>query len=181
MQMSKSKKYVLWVVLLSQFIVSGWIIARLLYKVPVSSPNDSNVMGSRSEQEPASAETANAAMQESDSVASIEGRLELAPSLKSLIQDTDVVFIIARQSGVESGPPVAVKKEPVRNFPMTFRLDASNVMMAGVQFVGHLDISVRIDKDGDAMTKNKGDLVGFQLKVPVGSKDAVIKIVEVLP
>src|SRR4051812_26345146 len=83
----------------------------------------------------------------------IRGSIDVKPEMKANVQPTDTVFVIARKAA--GGPPLAVKKLAAASFPMPFELTEKDVMMGG-PFEGDVDITVRIDKDGDAMTKNPG-------------------------
>lgn len=69
-----------------------------------------------------------------------------------------VLFVMARSG--PSGPPVAVVRLEPTAFPMPFELTEANTMMAGTPFAGALNISARLDTDGDAMSKAPTDLVG---------------------
>jgi len=43
---------------------------------------------------------------------------------------------------------------------MPFQMDGRDAMMAGTQMKGPIYLSARVDKDGDAISKNPGDIVG---------------------
>jgi hypothetical protein len=49
-------------------------------------------------------------------------------------------------------------------------------MIPGVPFEGRLSITVRVDKDGDAMTRRKGDVYGQVENISVGSQKVVIAL-----
>lgn len=68
------------------------------------------------------------------------------------------IFVIARRPGVAGGPPAATAALPPK-LPATFRLGAENVMMGG-PFPDKVELTVRWDADGDAMTKGEQDLWG---------------------
>jgi cytochrome c-type biogenesis protein CcmH len=87
----------------------------------------------------------------------IRGTIEIKADLKDKVQPTDVVYIIARKAA--AGPPLAVKRVVSPTFPLSYELTEKDVMMGG-PFEGDVDLTVRVDKDGDAMSKNPGDLVG---------------------
>ena len=57
------------------------------------------------------------------------------------------------------GPPVAVRKFASPTFPQSFSVTSANTMLKGMPFAGPFDIQVRLDQDGNAMTKSAGDLV----------------------
>lgn len=75
-----------------------------------------------------------------------------------------MLFVIAREAGFETGPPVAVKRVPAANFPITVTLSQQD-SMAGEALPGLIRIDARIDRDGDPLTKDPAD--------PVASEDNV--------
>ena len=94
----------------------------------------------------------------------LRGTIDVKPELKANVAASDTVYIIARKGA--GGPPLAVKRVTAATFPLSFELSEKDVMMGG-PFEGDVELTVRVDKDGDAMTKNPGDLVG---KAPAGTK-----------
>lgn len=110
--------------------------------------------------------------------AQISGSITIDPKLKSKFNNQAALFIIARPAGAAGGPPLAVKKIDRPVFPLAFTLGAESVMMQGQPFAGKMNLSVRLDKDGNAMTRDPGDLVGEYKKNPVtvGVKDIDIVI-----
>ncbi len=70
-----------------------------------------------------------------------------------------VLFLIARTSPV--GPPLAVKRLPVGPFPLDFEIGPDDVMIPGMPFAGAINLTARIDADGDPLTPAAaGDLQG---------------------
>ena len=69
-----------------------------------------------------------------------------------------VLFLIARVN--DTGPPLAVQRIVQPRLPLDFSLGPEDRMIPSVPFVGPLSISARIDRDGNAMTRNPGDLQG---------------------
>ena len=59
-----------------------------------------------------------------------------------------------------AGTPLAVKKLTADKFPLKFSLDSRDAMLAGTTLAGKVVVTVRVDKDGDAITKNPGDVTG---------------------
>ena len=53
-------------------------------------------------------------------------------------------------------------------------------MMAGTEFAGKVTVSVRVDKDGDAMTKNPGDVVGTSAPLTLPDDKVVINLDKML-
>lgn len=69
-----------------------------------------------------------------------------------------VLFVIAR--GAAPGPPLAVARLAAGPFPLDFTLGPENVMVPGRPFAGAMKLSVRLDRDGDPLTRGADDLVG---------------------
>jgi cytochrome c-type biogenesis protein CcmH len=100
------------------------------------------------------------------SPANISGKITLDPKRKANVDPNAALFIIARPVG-GAGPPLAVKKIDKPTFPLSYSLGQENVMMQGTPFAGKIQISVRLDKDGNAMTREPGNLLGDYRKNPV--------------
>jgi tetratricopeptide (TPR) repeat protein len=80
------------------------------------------------------------------------------------IPQNAILFVIAREAGFETGPPIAVKRVAAVNFPITVTLSEKD-SMAGESLPGLIRIDARVDSDGDPMTKDPRD--------PVASEDNV--------
>lgn len=78
-----------------------------------------------------------------------------APDLPKLSQ-TAVIFVSLRSP--EGGPPVAAKKLPVGPFPLSFTVKASDQIGMGGQrpLPETFNLAVRVDGDGNAMSKEAG-------------------------
>ena len=88
----------------------------------------------------------------------IEGTIEVAPALAGRIPDNAVLFLIARRAA--TGPPLAVKRIPVPQFPFHFSIGPDDRMIQAMPFEGPIRLSARIDADGNATTRTPGDLQG---------------------
>ncbi|MCZ6547444.1 MAG: hypothetical protein O6837_04900, partial [Deltaproteobacteria bacterium] len=112
----------------------------------------------------------------------IEGTISVDPKLKAKLDSRDALYIIVRSAGSAGGPPLAVKKVERPVFPLSYSLGPENMMMSGRPFSGKVDVSVRLDKDGNAMTRDPGSLKGDYEKNPVeiGSQRVDIIIDQVL-
>lgn len=108
----------------------------------------------------------------------ISGRITIDGKLKRKLNDKATLFIIVRRAGGAAGPPVAVKKIERPVFPLSYSIGTENVMMQGTAFSGKVDVSVRLDADGDPATRAAGDLIGIYKNNPaqVGSKNIDIVI-----
>jgi len=113
-----------------------------------------------------------------DPKTTIGGTITVPPAHRKSLAPTDILFIIARRAGAPPGPGgmIAVQKHAIGQFPMPFTLSSRDSMMAGRPFEGRIDITVRIDKDGDALTRKKGDLYGQVNNVPVGTQDLALNV-----
>jgi hypothetical protein len=112
----------------------------------------------------------------------LSGVIKLDPKLKGSVKEGDVIFLVARQfdpSGVQ-GPPLAVRKLTVGTFPLNFSLDSRDAMLTGTTLSGKVVITARVDKDGDAMTKNPGDVVGQSKAVSPPNAKVVVDLDKVL-
>lgn len=88
----------------------------------------------------------------------ISGTVSLSPKLKEPWPQGASVFVIAR-SDAGGGPPFAVRRYDGVKPPFKFSLGPDNEMLGG-EAPKRLMISVRVDQDGDAMTRQLGDLEG---------------------
>jgi cytochrome c-type biogenesis protein CcmH len=112
----------------------------------------------------------------------IAGKISIDPKLKGNVDSQAALFIIARPSGVDRGPPLAVKKIDRPVFPLSYSLGPENVMMQGVAFTGAITVTARLDKDGNPTTRQPGDLTGDYKGNPavVGSKNIDIVLDQVV-
>jgi cytochrome c-type biogenesis protein CcmH len=88
----------------------------------------------------------------------IEGTVRLASGLEGRVPAGAVLFIIARRG--DAGPPLAVKRIREPGFPLDFTLGPEDRMIQSIPFAGPLRISARVDSDGNAMSRNPGDMSG---------------------
>ncbi len=104
----------------------------------------------------------------------ISGTIQIDPALKDKSDEKDTIFLIAKPA--TGGPPVAVIKFLGNHYPYPYHLTMENLMTADSQLDVPLNLSVRVDKDGDAMTKQPGDLLGVYDKNPVPLQADTINI-----
>ncbi len=99
--------------------------------------------------------------------AAVRGNVRLAQSDAGA---EGTLFIIARPQGASGGPPLAVLRIASPEFPLAFEIGPDQVMIPGMRFEGPIALSARLDGDGDAMTRDEGDLqTGTPLGVVPGS------------
>ena len=108
----------------------------------------------------------------------IRGTIRLAPELEDRVPAGGVLFIVVRLGS--AGPPLAVKRIPSASFPLDFEIGPDNRMIQSVPFAGPLQISVRVDADGN-VSKGPGDLAGDAIDgVEPGANDVVLLLDRVL-
>lgn len=78
-----------------------------------------------------------------------------------------VLYVIVRVAGREGGPPLAVKRLPP-DLPVEFSVTAADAMVPGTPLVDAMDVTVRLDQDGDAWSNQDGDLAATVGPVAVG-------------
>jgi hypothetical protein len=87
-----------------------------------------------------------------------------------------VLFVIARPAGVAGGPPLAVKRlAPGAGAEIPFSLGQADAMMGG-DLNQPLSLQVRWDQDGNAMSKQPGDLFG-EAPAPVSPGASGVELV----
>jgi cytochrome c-type biogenesis protein CcmH len=112
----------------------------------------------------------------SSSSTQISGKITIDPKLKASIDPNAALFIIARRASGAGGPPLAVKKVDRPTFPLDYTLSQDNVMMQGMPFTGKITVTVRLDKDGNPVTRTPGDMTGDYKKNPVAVSSQNIDI-----
>lgn len=112
----------------------------------------------------------------------VSGVLDVPAKLKDKVAPGDVIFVVARKYDATGAPgiPLAVKKLSAGKFPLAFELDSRDAMLAGTQLAGKVVVTARVDKDGDAMTKNPGDVSGQSKPVEPPQKNVVVTLDKVL-
>jgi hypothetical protein len=88
----------------------------------------------------------------------LTGQILLAPELAERVPKGAVLFLIARTS--DSGQPVAAKLITAPEFPLAFELGPEDRMAHEMPYEGPLQLTARLDADGDAATRTAGDLRG---------------------
>jgi cytochrome c-type biogenesis protein CcmH len=142
-------------------------IVKVLAEIPAGNAEKSNSPG---QTKPTAAA--------SSSSAQISGKITIDPKLKANLDANAALFIIARPAAGTGGPPLAVKKIDHPTFPLDYTLSQENVMMQGMPFTGKINLTVRLDKDGNPVTRTPGDLTGDYKKNPVevGTKNVDVVI-----
>lgn len=95
----------------------------------------------------------------------VSGTITLADGVAPTGQ---VVFVSAKSPA--GGPPLMAKRLPVGPFPMTFTLtEADRPMANGMPLPASFDITVRLDRDGNAMTHGDDEPSAKQAGVAPGA------------
>jgi hypothetical protein len=88
---------------------------------------------------------------------SVKGTIRLGPGRSASDHAGSTLFVVARPAGVPGGPPLAVLRTTSPTWPLDFEIGQANVMIPGRRFEGPIDLSARLDSDGDAMTRDARD------------------------
>lgn len=113
------------------------------------------------------------------SAATIKGTITLDAARAADVKPGSVLYIIVRRDAGEGqrGSLIASKKVEVTGpglFPLTYEIGPENVMMGGTSLEGQVRVEARIDQDGDAISKQPGDIAGARsgaLAVGAGGVD----------
>lgn len=111
-----------------------------------------------------------------DPAASIRGRVEVGAELSGQLPPGATLFVIARRAGATAGPPLAVRRIASASLPLDFEIGPQHAMIQGMPFVGDIQLTARLDGDGDAMTRLAGDLSG-SAEAPVEPGTRGVRIV----
>jgi cytochrome c-type biogenesis protein CcmH len=156
----------------SLFLVAKAMVL-LCLSLAVVSCTQSNETNQEASQEPASAESENIAK-------SISGVIKIDSELTEKLSQSDVLFIIARKAGQDQGPPTAVIRVKSPEFPHSFEMNATHVMVPGQNFEGPLQVSAKISKTGDAIS-SPGDLISSNTdQADLGEEDVEVVINKVI-
>jgi hypothetical protein len=104
--------------------------------------------------------------------ASLRGVAEVAANVK--VPSGAVVFVSARPLS-DGGPPLAVARFPFTQSPFRFSLTEANKMMPDTKFEGMVELTIRIDQDGDPLSRSPGDLFGHAT-VRVGAQNVRLQL-----
>lgn len=102
---------------------------------------------------------------------SVRGIAEIPTGIK--VPAGATVFVSARPTA--GGPPLAVARFAYTSSPFRFSLTSANKMLEDTKFEGMVELSIRIDQDGDPLSRTPGDLYG-QTTVRVGAQTLRVKI-----
>lgn len=92
----------------------------------------------------------------------ISGTISVGEDHANSIPKNSRLFVIARYKGVDAGPPLAVQRHSLVQFPFTYNIGPQHVMLEGNKFEGDITIKARIDQDGNAKS-SPGDIEGSKV------------------
>jgi len=116
---------------------------------------------------PAEVAAAEAVPEPPSAAESISGQIVLGAARTKDVKSGDKLWIVARPVG--GGPPLAIQGHTVGEFPMEFALSGRDSMIKGLPFVGKVNVTARIDKDGNPTTYAAGEVFGTAEGVDVGA------------
>jgi hypothetical protein len=99
----------------------------------------------------------------------VKGVIKVHAKAKDKVAAGGAVFIIVKRSvdGAPSGPPLAVDKLTWAKDELPFEMTEKQAMIAGTELTGEVIVTARYDQDGDALSKQPGDVSGsIKVKIP---------------
>ena len=108
----------------------------------------------------------------------LKGHIALDAARAADVKAGAVLFIIVRRDAGEGqkGPLLASQKVEVTGpamFPLAYEIGPEHVMMAGTALDGQVRVEARVDQDGDAISKQPGDVTGARTGAVAVGTDAV--------
>jgi hypothetical protein len=113
----------------------------------------------------------------------IKGVIKIHPKAADRVKPGTAVFLIVKRadaSGQPTGTPLAVDKQVWQKDELAFEITERQAMIAGTQLTGDVVIIAHYDQDGDAISKQPGDILG-QLRVTVPADNVKLFLDDVLP
>lgn len=101
----------------------------------------------------------------------LKGDIVATAKTKKLVEPGAILFLMVKPinpvSGEIIGNTIAVDRLDLAQLPIPFELTGAHAMMMGTKFEGDVVIIARIDQDGEARTKQPGDIEGsVKAKIP---------------
>ena len=113
----------------------------------------------------------------------IKGVIKIHPKAADRVKAGTAVFLIVKRadaSGSPTGTPLAVDKQVWQKDELAVEITERQAMIAGTQLTGDVVIIAHYDQDGDAISKQPGDILG-QLRVTVPADNVKLFLDEILP
>ena len=102
----------------------------------------------------------------------VGGRLDLDPALRGEVAG-GVLFVVVREAGVETGPPLAVKRLVPSSFPVRFEIGEAD-SMTGEPLPDAVLVDARLDADGDPASRPPSDPRARVDSVALGTADLAL-------
>ena len=112
----------------------------------------------------------------------VKGVIKIHPKAKDRVKPGAAVFLIVKradESGQPTGTPLAVEKLTWGTGDLPFELTEKQAMIAGTQLTGDVVVIAHYDQDGDAISKQPGDVMG-QIKVKIPADNVNLFLDDVL-
>ncbi len=115
----------------------------------------------------------------------LSGTVALGAAHAGKVPAGSIIFLAVRAAdpatGQGVGMPIATDKLIVgAGWPIAFKLDETKAMIGGTGFAGDVVIAARFDQDGEARSKQPGDIVG-QIRITIPAQNLSITLEEMLP
>lgn len=93
----------------------------------------------------------------------VKGVIKIHPKAAARAQAGLPVFVMVKRvdaAGAATGMPLAAEKLTWQNGDLVFELTEADQMVQGTQLTGDVMVTARVDQDGDASSKQPGDVTG---------------------
>lgn len=111
----------------------------------------------------------------------VKGVIKVGDKAKARAQPGTTVFIVVKRadpSGEPVGTALAVEKLTWANGDLAFELTEKNAMVGGTELTGDVIVTARYDQDGDALSKEAGDIVGqARVKLPADNVQVLLETI----
>ncbi len=108
----------------------------------------------------------------------VKGVIKVHEKARARTQSGTALFIVVKRadaSGQATGMPLAVDKLTWSGTDLAFELTEKQAMVAGTELTGEVIVTARYDQDGDAMSKQPGDIVGTaRVKLPADNVNILL-------
>jgi hypothetical protein len=113
----------------------------------------------------------------------VAGTITVDAKAKGRVKPGTSVFLVVKRAGPDgapSGATLAVDKLSWANDGLPFELTEAQAMVAGTELSGDVVVIARYDQDGDALSKEPGDVTG-QVSVKIPADRVKLTLDTVLP
>lgn len=114
----------------------------------------------------------------------VKGVIKVHAKAKERLAAGGAVFVVVKRAGADGapqpGPPLAVDKLTWSKDELPFEMTEKQAMIAGTELTGDVVVTARYDQDGDAISKQPGDVTG-SVRVKVPADKVTLTLDEVLP